>query len=178
MTESWYPGNYRPHAAYPPHYSTMPGYLRIVDAGAPELTGYDRRFWERARDAGLAQWGLVGLDLRLKRFGAYKANRVTLSFMDMQADYGSDRPGLHCFEACPPCQPGVVGCDWVRIDRATFRDYVATRIPAHVSYLIAHEFGHSLGFGHGGTGIMDETPEHAHVNAEEIAAAQAYWGVT
>jgi hypothetical protein len=92
-----------------------------------------------------------------------------------KADYNSDRPGLHCFEVCPPIVPGTTGADWILIDREAFEQFFKSNVTIELRYIIAHEFGHSLGFGHGGNGIMDETPSHAVVNAEEIAAAREYW---
>jgi len=38
---------------------------------------------------------------------------------------------------------------------------------------LAHEYGHALGFNHGGTGVMDGA---AHVNDEERSLAAAYYG--
>ena len=164
---SWYPASYY----IQPHYSTMPAFLLIEDAVRPNLSGRRRRFWTRARDAGLAQWNDVGFAITvLDTTTPYGANRVTLNFDDkVPPELGA----WHWFEG-PPCGIGT-GCDWIHFNPTRFEQAYLAHAPGQVKYLVAHEFGHSLGFGHGGTGIMDETPDHAQVNDEEIAAARAYW---
>lgn len=183
MTDtSWYPGNYRPDPAYPPAYRTMPGFIRIEDVISVVLAERPRRlaFWRRCRDSALREWDPIGLTIRLREggqgFEPYGPERVTFNFMD-KADYGATADALHCFEVCQPIVPGTEGADWVQIDRTGFEQQFASRTTGHLKYWIAHEFGHSLGFGHGGDGIMDQTPDHAVVNDEEIAAAKAYWGL-
>jgi len=169
MTDtSWYPENYY----IQPHYSTIPD-LRIVDAVRPTLHNARRKFWLKARNAAFAQWAPVGLRFLITNKGPYKANRVTLALADPQTGLDAG----HCFEACLPCQPGVTACDWIHITPEAFERAFLSRINTHLKYLIAHEFGHSLGFGHGGDGIMDQTPYHAMVSPEEIDAAKAYWRV-
>lgn len=178
MTDtSWYPGNYRPVPEYPPHYRTMPAFLRIVDSISDQLEGKRLRFWLRARDSGLAEWTvpIPQLDLRFPHADPYGPHRVTIDFMDGEKDYQTDRDALHCFEVCHPIVPGTPGADFIRIDRERFEEHYLSRVSQPVKYLVAHEFGHSLGFGHGGDGIMDQTPDHAVVNDEEIEAATAYW---
>lgn len=163
----WYPGEYLPDPAYPPHFKTMPAYLRVVDRIKPQLEGDRRKFWVRARDAGLAQWALVGFEIRIKALGDYDGNRVTINF-------GASPVGAwHCFEVCEPCLKPA--CDWIHVDPWAFEQLYLSGLRTRLQYWVAHEFGHSLGFGHGGTGIMDQTPEHAKVNEEEIAVARAYW---
>jgi hypothetical protein len=170
---SWYPGNYVPDPAYPPHYSTMPEYLRVVDAGLPQLTGKRAAFWLRCRDSGLAEWAPTGLKIKLPLDAeAYGAQRVTFNLADPQV---GDLPAAHCFEVCPPLTKS--GSGWLHVDPDSFEQYFLARNTARLKYLFAHEFGHALGFGHGGDGIMDQTPEHAVVNDEEIAAVRAYWGL-
>jgi len=175
MTDTtWYPGNYIPDPAYPPHYSTMPEYLRVVDAGLPFLADYPKRrsFWLRCRDSGLAEWAPTGITLRLPTGATpYGAQRVTLNLADPQ----NNLDGGHCFEVCPPLTKS--GSGWIHIDESDFEQLFLARNTARLKYLFAHEFGHALGFGHGGDGIMDQTPSHAVVNDEEIAAAKAYWGL-
>lgn len=173
MTDtSWYPGNYRPDPAYPPHYRTMPDYIRIADIAALTLTGKRLEFWERCRDSALGEWAPTGIRLRLRGAGKpYGANRVTFALADPQ----NDKPAGHCFEVCPPIVPGTPGAGWLHVDPETFEGAFLGRNSGWLRYLIAHEFGHALGFGHGGDGIMDETPSHAVVNAEELAVAKAYW---
>ena len=168
----WYPGEYQAYPSLPPHYSTMPSYLRVVDRIKPQLIDKRRDVWLAARDRGLAQWAPVGFKIRIKSIGDYDANRVTLNFAE---DVDPRLGAWHCFEACAPCSKP--GCDWIHILPSAFEALYLSGFTARLQYWVAHEFGHSLGFGHGGDGIMDQTPEHAQVNAEEIAAAKTYWGI-
>lgn len=165
---NWYPGEYRPAPQYPPHYPTMPAYLRIRDCIAPTLTSSYRDFWLRCRDLGLAEWLMTGISLRIKRSAVQdRPGLVTLAWMTPAEALEAQRGAWHQFN--------VDGSDWIHFDRVRFEQQVASNVTTTVKYWVAHEFGHSLGFGHGGDGIMDETPDHAAVNAEEIAAATAYW---
>jgi len=177
MTDtSWYPGEYRPDPAYPPHYKTMPDYLRIEDAMLNPVRQFKsperERFWIRCRNSGLGEWDPVRLNLRVRpAVKAYGAHRVTFNLADTQVGLAAS----HCFEVCPPLTKP--GSGWLHIDPVAFEQYFLSRTTATLKYLFAHEFGHALGFGHGGDGIMDQTPSHAVVNDEEIAAAKAYWGL-
>ena len=174
---SWYPGLYRPDPAYPPHYKTMPRVLRLVDAIAPELEGPRLKFWLRCRDSGLREWDPTGLKIAWRpKLRPYGPDRVTFALMN-KADYEATANAMHCFEVCKPIKPGTPGADWVQIDRVAFEQCYQSRVTQQLKYYVAHEFGHSLGFGHGGDGIMDQTPDHAVVNDEEIAAAKDYWGL-
>lgn len=178
MTDtSWYPGEYRPDPAYPPHYRTMPDFLRYEDVAELELRGKRRDFWIRCRDSALREWAPLGLELRpARKSQPFGPDRVTFSLMN-KADYGLEASAAHCFEVCKPIVPGTQGADWVQVDREAFEQQYQSRTTGHLKYWLAHEFGHSLGFGHGGDGIMDQTPDHAVVNTEEIYAAKSYWGL-
>ncbi|RPJ20461.1 MAG: hypothetical protein EHM35_19435 [Planctomycetaceae bacterium] len=169
MTDtSWYPINYY----IQPHYKTMPEYLRVEDAAIMRLTGTKRQlFWKRCRDSGLAEWAPTGINLKVQEVvQGYRRQRVTLNLADTQT--GGD--ASHCFEDCEPCFDKTA-CDWIHIKWDAFEQCFQARNSGKLKYWVAHEFGHSLGFGHGGDGIMDETPDHAVVNDEEIAAAKDYW---
>lgn len=175
--KDWYPGAYVPDPEYPPHYTTMPAYLRIEDAVRPKFPVGSRRerFWTRSRDAAFAEWAGVGIKFHLtETTEPYKDNRVSLVLSATLVP--PTVPAWHCFE-CNECED-IDGCDWIQVNRLKFLQFFIARNQKQMTYLIAHEFGHSLGFGHGGDGIMSEDPHAAKVNAEEIAAAKAYWGTT
>ncbi len=173
--DSWHPGVYLPYPEFPPHYSTMPGFIRVVDTIAPTLGRRKRRIWTAARDRGFAQWLPAGINVRVKDILPYGPNRTTLAVVDLLEEEGFDGNGMACFEGCHPIVPGTEGAAWIHLAPKAFAETWASRVYTMFQYLVAHEFGHNLGFGHGGTGIMDQTPDHPHVNDEEIAAARAYW---
>lgn len=165
----WYPGEYVPAPQYPPHYSTMPDFLRVRDCMAPTLSGKRRDFWLRCRDSGLAEWAPTGIVLRVKASAvADRPGLVTLAWMTNAEELEAGRGAWHQFN--------VDGSDWVHFGPVHFEAQFLSRTSATVRYWVAHEFGHSLGFGHGGDGIMDETPDRAVVNAEEVIVTRNYWG--
>lgn len=169
MTEIWYPSEYY----IQPHYSTMPEYLRFEDTIAPVLTGKRLDFWRKARKNGLAEWVELGIPFRIKERSdhANGPNRVTLAFAE---DVPPNLGAWHWFED-PSCGPVGDGHDWIHFLPSYFEGQFKSRVLGPMVYRVAHEFGHSLGFGHGGDGIMDSSPDHPKVNAEELAAAKAYW---
>lgn len=171
MSNEWYPENYY----IQPRYKTMPEKLRFEDTIAPFLGGQRLAFWRRCRDSGLNEWLPLGVEfvVRERSDHANAPNRVTLAFA---SDVPPNLGAWHYFED-PEVGPVGDGHDWIHFLPARFEQEYLSRITVHMKYLVAHEFGHSLGFGHGGDGIMDETPDHAVVNDEEIAAAKAYWNV-
>ena len=168
---SWYPSEYY----IQPHYITMPNYLRVEDMVGPTLSLQRRKRWTAVATAAFAEWDLLGVEVRFRPAKKpYGANRVTINLMDPASiDAQPDLKGWACFEECPPLEKP--GSAYIHINPIALDNAFASRVYSGLKYLVAHEFGHSLGFGHGGVGIMDQTPEHAFVNAEEIEAAKAYW---
>lgn len=168
---SWYPSEYY----IQPHYKTMPERIRFEDTIAPRLTPRRLDFWRRAREVGLAEWAALGVRFVVRERTEYAnaPNRVTLAFAgDVPPNLGA----WHWFED-PSVGPVGDGHDWIHFLPAWFESAFQSRVLGPTVYRVAHEFGHSLGFGHGGVGIMDQTPDHARVNEEELAAARAYWGL-
>lgn len=168
---SWYPGEYRPAPWYPPEYRSIREDQRLVvnDNIAPSLEGDRLLAWRKTRNRAFAQWSPVGINIRVRENNRVnRIGRVTLAFMTPEEDAESyDIDAWH--------QYNENGSDWIHFEPVAVEQAFLAHSYSHLRYLVAHEFGHSLGFGHGGTGIMDQTPYHAFVNAEEIAAAQAYW---
>lgn len=171
MTESWYPSEYY----IQPNYNTMPEFIRVEDCVGPTLSLQRRRIWNRVATAGFLEWDEVGFDVRFRPARKpYGGNRVTIALMDPASIGGApDLKGWACYEECPPLVKPASA--YIHINPIALDNAFASRVYTGLKYLVAHEFGHSLGFGHGGNGIMDQTPDHAAVNAEELAAAKEYW---
>lgn len=169
MDPDWYPSMYY----IQPHYKTMPERLRFEDTIAPELQGKRLDFWRRCRDSGLNEWLPLGVKFVIRERVEYAnaANRVTFAFAD---DVPPQLGAWHYFED-PAYGPQGKGHDWIHFLPEKFEQLYLSRVTGTMKYYVAHEFGHSLGFGHGGDGIMDASPDHPVVNTEEIAAAKAYW---
>ncbi len=161
MTDtSWYPGSYYIN----PHYDSAPT-INYWDLEA--FTRRRRKYWNAAWTRALQRWAPVGLDLVFH-----------------PGPLGCPEPGVTCEVLDVP--PGVGAwaqfneppeCSFVQVDITTWRNAYKGRNIAYLTEVITHEVGHTLGFGHGGTGIMSYLPDKTTwPNAEEIAAAQAYWG--
>ena len=159
MTD-WYPENYY----IQPHYASVPT-INYWDQEA--FTKRKRRYWDAAWTRALQRWSPVGLDLvwRPGPLGCPEPG-ITCEVIDVPEGIG----GWTQFNEPPEC-------GFVQIDITTWRNALTSRVIADLTEKLTHEIGHSLGFGHGGMGIM-AFPSVGAIwpNAEEIAAARAYWG--
>ena len=170
LSEPWYPDSYY----IQPHYSTMPSYLRVEDVFAPTLGPRKRRFWTKARDQALAKWSPVG-------FRWETIDAIT------PYDRG---PGDAGHRGCPTGDRRVGGVRVPAVSRGSPRlrlgphrrrdveRRLVLEISGNLRSVLTHEFGHSLGFGHGGDGVMAVPRVSNTPNAEEIAAAKTYWGMS
>ena len=150
----------------------MPSYLRVEDVFAPTLGPRKRHFWTKARDQALAKWAPVGFRWEtIDAITPYADDRVTLDIEAVPPGIG----GWAAFEY-PPCLEELPGCAWVHVDDETWNDAWSSRYPGNLRSVLTHEFGHSLGFGHGGDGVMAVPRVSNTPNAEEITAAKGYWG--
>jgi hypothetical protein len=160
MSTDWYPASYY----IQPHYASAP---RINYWDQESFTGRKRRYWDAAWRRALQRWEPVGLEL------VYHPGPI-----------GCPSPGVTCAVVDVP--PGIGAwaqfneppdCGFIEVDVTTWRNAVWGRNIRYLTEVMTHEIGHTLGFGHGGTGIMSYLPDKTTwPNAEEIEAARAYWG--
>lgn len=188
MSEEWWPEEYctrypfrcEPPYDGPPHYPYIPT-IHVVDLAAKRLRPKRRVYWHRVREAALGQWSDAGFDIEvLESLGsmAYEPGRVTLDVCDTQDgtrgqhDFGATIPDEHGFQGPWP------GVDWIHIDTEWFRNYFLAHNPAALTKVLAHEFGHALGFGHNPDpeGAMS-TYAVGRVSDEEKAIAREFWDV-
>jgi hypothetical protein len=169
---SWHPQNYY----IQPHYRTMPEYLRIEDTFAPTLGLKKGRLWRRARNVAVLRWApAVEFRVRERQTG-YRNQRITLATEDIQPGIG----GWTAFEVDPePPHDGIdyaPGMAWVHVDLETVSGAFAGNVTGPLAYVMTHELGHALGFGHGGTGVMAVPQMETSPSTEELELARDYWG--
>lgn len=159
---------------YPAEYISQPYYPRVfkyVDRAPLHLNGDRLAFWTKARDAALAMWKPGQISFRRAFNHDYDPGFLTLDVTDTQ----DGTTGQAWFGALPPdATIPAPGVGWAHIDTEWFEQQFLSNIKRELIEVIAHEVGHTLGFGHGGTGIMSSIPG-GDVNDEEIAALRAYW---
>lgn len=192
MSDCWYPIDHRytgecspPARLVAPHYPTMPDFIRVYDT-VVRTAGWrrsERRLWRDVRTKALTRWGYPFrvLERGLVR-GDYLPNGITL---DVQA-IGTSSNNYGGFGLAPIDNPSSSDYDeatwndakgFVLMHPTTVANAFAARVGGYLTGAMCHEFGHALGFGHGGTGIMRSAllPPY-YPNAEDLAALRAYWG--
>lgn len=159
MDASWYPANYY----IQPHYDSFP---TINYWDKHDFNGRKRKYWNHAWTRALQRWAPVGLNL------VFHPGPLPCQIHGITAEIFDSPPGIGAWaQYNPPPE-----CGFVQVDRNVWRNALIARDISYLTEVLTHEVGHTLGFGHGGTGIMSNDPnKDIWPNAEEIAAAKAYW---
>lgn len=176
MDKFWYPGA-QGNRIPPPVYSTVP-IIKVADTVAvsrPKRLA----FWRKARTEALLMWTPSGLKFEVHEtgplLGGLTPDAVTLHLSNLPRGING-----HASFASPPVLGTPHGAGWLAINRARFgvlyllyltklnRNYALKKLRLY----IAHEFGHTLGFDHGGNGIMAGA---WHPSAEEILVLSDYY---
>lgn len=161
MDTSWYPEEYY----IQPEFDSWPT-INFWDLES--FARRRRKYWNAAWSRALQRWEPVGLDLVFHPGPLdCEEHGITVEVYDVP-------PGIGAWAQynAPP------DCGFIQVDVTTWRNALLGRNIGPLTKTITHEVGHTLGFGHGGTGIMAVDVMSGPViapNAEEIAAARAYW---
>ena len=165
MSEPWWPESYY----LQPHFSIRPVPVNDLES----FTHRRRKYWDAAITRAIQRWEPAGVAFDYWPNGpAYEGSAVSIEVLDVP-------PGIGAWTAFeyPPCTKPE--CAFIQVDITTWQNALASRNIGPLTTTITHEFGHVLGFGHGGTGVMGfdalgmiASPQP---NDEEIAAARAYW---
>lgn len=170
-----------------PHYATMPDRIRVYDTGVRNSgwRRWQKKLWRKARNAALARWTypVEVIERGLVR-GDYLDQGITLDHFTTTVGYGANSYGG--FGLSKPDNPANADFDpnaWARgrgfalINDREVSSAFASRVTGRLSGVICHEVGHALGFGHGGTGIMETTVNPPYYPDDtELWAAERYWG--
>ena len=185
VSEPWYPSGYC--ARYgsqwcsdpydgPPHYPALPLIL-VVDLATPRLRLRRRKVWLAALNEALDDWEASGLQLdgtRDPNF-AYAPGTITVDIGPIP----DGTAGWGAFGITPVTENPLPGAGWAWIDGDEFEKLFKAKRPASIRAILAHEIGHTFGFGHApARACMDtDTFHNTRPTAEELSALSTYFGV-
>lgn len=192
--ELWYPERYCERYGQqwctdpydgPPHYPALP-YILVVDLATPRLRRRRRKFWTAALNAALDSWEPSGLQLDGTRDAsfAYAFGTITVDLTDTP----DGTAGYAAFGITPedavrwpeaPHEAPLPGVGWAHVDPVEFEKIFKSKVSRSLEAIIAHEVGHTFGFGHGPSrNCMDtDTVHNTRPTAEEIKALKDYFNV-
>lgn len=170
-----------------PHYETMPDYIRVYDVAIRKLPRGERNQWRKARNSALKRWGYPWVVKEI-RWGMtespYKAQGITLSIQPDAPLLSSNNYGG--FGLDNPWEPWKsefsqrawdLGKGYVAMHPNTVWNALNTNVSGKLIGVMCHEFGHALGFGHGGEGIMRSSVSPPYYpDDDELFHLKEYWG--
>lgn len=173
-----------PGTVYLPRFSTTP-YIPVLDQVVATLPRSGRKAWRQARNQALRLWLPTGLHFELTvgpgatLYGLGSpdwpqvssevvmhavADRITL----VASDYTPEAPTFWPM-AWAYCTPGGGSAAFFNVQRILDQTDPFYSPPR----TICHEFGHALGLGHGGKGIMSGG---SLPNEHDLDSVAAYYG--
>lgn len=145
--------------------------IEVRDIVPKKLRRKRKTFWRDARDRAFEPWINTGVKFYLiEAEPGYIPGRLTLDLQDIPPGIG----GWAVWDE-PPEPDGGPSCPWVQIDSVEFENCFQAKARNRLVGIIRHEVGHTLGFGHGGDGVMAVPRRSNSLSAEEIAVLRQYW---
>src|SRR5262245_30892405 len=163
----------------------MPDYVRLYDRVVLNSgwARWQKKLWRKARDTALGRWQYPYKVKEFSDFDAYREEGITLGIQEPDPNSANNYGGF----GLAPIEPAYTAAyaEWVWNSGRGFvmlhpdevRRMFLGRVTGRLTGVICHELGHALGFGHGGTGIMESAVNPPYYpNDEELKALHSYCG--